>query len=190
MIRWILITLIAFTSIAHADTTLSLMGSLNYNNPDPDESTYDGKSGGGAGVGLRALMGISDQLLFRSGGGLVYKKFTVESNGASKGDFDFSFTYLSIPLTLYWKASPQVGIFGGTSLNAKMNDSCDANGDFDTCEIDEEKAVVFPAIIGFDFNFTERLGMEISYEYGMTETAKDLKVHSAVVSLLYHFDNT
>jgi hypothetical protein len=193
MFRFALIITLALTSLAHADTKLSVMGSLLYNSPETkdidDVDGIDEESGLGFGLGMRALMGINDQLHFRSGAGIIQKKFSykVDASG-DKGEFDLSFIYLNIPLTLYWKASPQVGFFGGTALNAKLSDDCDASGDFDTCTIKNEKTIVIPAIIGFDFSFTDKIGMELSYEYGLTETAKNLRVHSAVASFLYHLD--
>lgn len=183
MLRVLFIALIVFSSYAQAETKLSVMGSVNYNSPElEDIDNADEKSDMGWGVGLRALMGIGDQLHFRSGAGIVHKRFSYEVGST---DFDLSFTYLNIPLTLYWKASPQVGFFGGTSLNAKMGDDCDASGNA-SCDVEDEAAVVMPAIIGFDFSFTERIGMEVSYEYGFTETAKNINVHSAVASFLIH----
>ena len=186
MIKILLVLSLVFSSLGYADTKLSVMGSLTYNTSDTDNlsSGVDEEPGTGFGLGLRALMGIDDQLHFRSGAGIVQKNFSYEfGNG---GDVDFSYTYLSVPLTLYWKAGPQVGFFGGTALNAKLDDKCEVSGNNFSCPDDE--TIVFPAIIGFDFSFSEKLGMEISYEYGMTETLKDTKVSSAVISLLYHLD--
>lgn len=193
MLRYALALILALTSLAHADTKLSVMGSLLYNSPDTkdidDVDGIDEQSGVGFGLGMRALMGINDQLHFRSGAGIIQKKVSYEvDSGGFKGNFDLSYVYLNIPLTLYWKASPQVGFFGGTALNAKLSDDCEASGDFDSCTSQNEKAIVFPAIVGFDFSFTDKIGMELSYEYGLTETTKDLRVHSAVASFLYHLD--
>lgn len=192
MLRYALALILALTSLAHADTKLSVMGSLLYNSPDTkdidDVDGIDEQSGVGFGLGMRALMGINDQLHFRSGAGIIQKKGYEVDSGGFKGNFDLSYVYLNIPLTLYWKASPQVGFFGGTALNAKLSDDCEASGDFDSCTSQNEKAIVFPAIVGFDFSFTDKIGMELSYEYGLTETAKDLRVHSAVASFLYHLD--
>jgi len=187
MFRYAFALLIALTSIAQADTKLSVMGSLIYNSPEIDNA--EETSDLGFGLGMRALMGINDQLHFRSGAGIVQKKFSYKVNDSgSKSEFDLSFVYLNIPLTLYWKASPQVGFFSGTALNAKLSDDCDVSGAIDSCIDLNEKAIVFPAIIGFDFSFSDKIGMELSYEYGLTETAKDLRIHSAIASFLYHLD--
>lgn len=186
MIRILLVLSLVLCSVSYADTKLSVMGSLTYNTSDSDELPpgTDEEPGTGFGLGLRALMGISDQLHFRSGAGLVQKNFSYEFGNS--GDVEFSNTYLNVPLTLYWKAGPQVGFFAGTALNAKLEDDCDTSGTNFVCPDDE--TIVFPAIIGFDFSFSEKLGMEVSYEYGMTETYEDTTVNSAVISLLYHLD--
>ena len=185
MIKILLVLSLVLSSVTYADTKLSVMGSLTYNTSDTDDlsSAIDEEPGTGFGLGLRALMGIDDQLHFRSGAGIVQKNFSWEIGNS---DVDFSYTYLNVPLTLYWKAGPQVGLFAGTALNAKLDDECDASGNNFNCPDDE--TIVFPAIIGFDFSFSEKLGMEVSYEYGMTETLEDTKVSSAVISLLYHLD--
>jgi hypothetical protein len=193
MLRYALALTLAFTSLAHADTKLSVMGSLLFSNPEVDNfgsaTVADEKSGTGFGLGMRALMGINDQLYLRSGASVVQKKFGYEIDEAgSNQNNDISLTYLNIPLTFYWKASPQVGLFGGTALNAKLSDSCDYSGTSNSCMKNKMKTLVFPAIIGFDFSFTEKIGMELSYEYGASETAKSLKVHSAIASFLYHLD--
>jgi hypothetical protein len=189
--KFLLLLSLLFSQMVAADTKLSLFGSVNFNNPEFDDlsgtTNVDEASGVGFGAGLRALMGINNQLHVRSGAGLVQKKAGIEYNVLGmKGETTYTYTYLSIPLALYWKASPQVGFFGGTAMNAKMADDCETSG-AGTCESVGEKSLVFPAIIGFDFNFTDKFGMELSYEHGIMETAKDLRIHSAVASFLFHF---
>ena len=193
MMHFILLAFFSFLTTAYAETQLSLMGSLLYSNPDTNNfsnaNVTDEMSGVGLGLGMRALMGLQDQLNFRSGASIIQKKFGYQTDSSgTKSDNDFSLVYLNIPLTLYWRASSQVGFFGGSALNAKLSDDCNASGSANTCTKNKVKPIVFPAIVGFDFSFTKKLGMELSYEYGMTDTAKDLKVHSAVASFLFHLD--
>jgi Outer membrane protein beta-barrel domain len=184
--------LLSLTLTTFADTKLSLMGSANFNTSDSDTLNdtdgVDDKGGVGFGVGMRALMGMTDQLFFRSGAGVVYKKYSYDydTSGGLKGSQDSSFVYLNVPLTLYWKASPQVGFFGGTALQAKLGDDCNSSGNLPSCTNKGAQTLVLPAILGFDFSLTDSFGMELSYEYGLTETAKDLKVQTAVASILYH----
>lgn len=188
----VLALLVSFNALA--DSKLGIMGSLNYNTSENDDldgvTGVDEKSGVGFGIGLRALMGITDQLYFRSGAGIVNKRWSYDINDSGiDGSAKMSFVYLNVPATLYWKASPQIGFFGGTALQAKLSDDCDGDGNITSCEARNTKSIVLPAIIGFDFNINEQLALEISYEHGITEVAKDTKVHSAVVSFIFNFGN-
>lgn len=174
-----------------ADTKFGVVGSLLYNVPEVEgDGGFDSveeESVMSFGAGFRALMGLGDQLHFRSGAGVVQKKATLDVEvGVFGGDAEFSYTYLNFPATLYWKASPQVGIFGGTSIYALVSDDCDGSGDID-CEADDTKTIVLPLVFGFEFNFSDNMSVELSYEYGMTETADDLKISSAVASFVYYF---
>lgn len=188
-----LLSLILTFHHAFAETKLSLVGSLLYTSPDTNKiknsTVTDEQSDLSFGLGMRALMALRDQLHFRSGAGVISKKFSYQAQSTSaKVDNDFSLIYLNLPLTLYWKASSQIGLFGGTALNAKLSDDCHASGSGQTCTQNKVNAVVFPAIVGFDFSLVDKVGIELTYEYGMTETAKDLRVHSAVMSLLFHLE--
>lgn len=187
MLKIFLTLFVVSISVVQADTKLSVMGSVTYNSPDNDRVDQVGEevSKLGLGAGMRALMGIKDQFHFRSGAGLVSKNVGYDVAG---DDYELSFVYLNIPLTLYWQASEQVGFFGGTAINAKLSDDCEVDSGNGNCTIDGDETLVFPAVLGFDFSFNEKMGMEVSYEYGLTDTSKHLKIHSAVASFLYHFD--
>jgi hypothetical protein len=174
-----------------ADTEVSLMGSLNYNTPDTNnlDNIDSRSSGGGWGAGIRSLMGINDQLFFRSGASFLQKNFSYKiSGGGKKGDLNFQYSYLQIPLTFYWRASPQTGFFFGSAINARLDDSCSGTQNYNPCSAKGARTLVMPAVVGFEFMLTKKVGIEISYEYALTETAKNVKVNTTVVSLLYHFD--
>ena len=189
----IALALISFTAIA--DTKLGITGSLVYNTSETDElngTSVDEGSEVSFGAGVRALMGINDQLFFRSGAGIIQKKWSYEASATGvNGSADYTMLYFAIPATLYWKASPQVGLFGGTSLQAKLSDDCKGSGSFsgNSCDLKKQKSIVLPAVLGFDFAFTDQISMELSYEYAIMDTAKDVKVSSGFVSLVYNLPN-
>ena len=185
--------LIAFSSLtALAETKLGIMGSLLYNTSETDSfagsNNVDEESELSLGAGVRALMGIKDQLYFRSGASIVQKEWSYTVGNSSA---DLSMLYLSIPATLYWKASNQVGFFGGLNIQSKLSDDCEGSGALSgrNCKIPNQKGIVLPAVLGFDFAFTDVFSMEISYEYAMMDTAKDIKVSSGVVSFIYNLPN-
>ena len=49
---------------------------------------------------------------------------------------------------------------------------------------DDEPSLVRPLLFGFDFNFSEKVGMELSY---VAENTKEANVHWTLASLIYHF---
>lgn len=191
MFKFIAALLIA-TSIAQADTKLGVMGSILWNTSENDKvddlAGAEDESLVSFGGGIRALAGLSDQLYLRTGASVIQKKFRYNFDGPlNSGHNEFNFTYISIPATLYIKASPQFGIFGGTALQAKMEDSCQGSQAGVKCRVQNDNSLVLPAILGFDVAFTDFLSIELSYEFGVMETMKDTKVSSAVASLIYNF---
>jgi len=188
MLRWILLfILFSLNSFnAFADSKVGIIASYLYNVAEIDDISgveVNDDSEGGYGIGVRALLPLHDRFYFRTGAGIVKKNISYSIGGSNA---DASFTYLNIPATLYL-GGEKVGLFGGTALNARMDDNCDGNGVFRSCEVKDAKTLVLPVIIGFDFNLTKSLAMEFSYEYGIMEAAENIRISSAVFSLIYNF---
>ncbi len=194
MFKLLFSALLITTSIAHADTKVGLFGSLLLSTTENDVvDDIDGSdeiSKWSGGLGMRALVGLNDRIYVRTGIAYIKKEFEYDFNGTQKGNQRYSFAYLSIPATVYIKASPQLGIFGGTALQAKFDDGCNGSYSDGTtttgCKIEDDNALVMPAILGFDVVLTDHISAEFSYEYALMETMKDTKVSSAVASLIYN----
>lgn len=188
-----IILLFAFllTTTVSAQSKLGIMGSFLYNVPDTDlegNDTVDEESKAGFGVGMRALIPLANGVSFRTGAGFVQKNFAYEvTQGTNKGKADFTFLYLNVPATLYIHGNDKLGVFLGTAINARLEDDCDFSGVVRACNATGKKSLVLPVVLGFDVAFTEVLSMELSYEYGIMEAIKDVKVSSAVLSLIYNF---
>lgn len=196
MFKLLLGAVLIMSSVSHADTKVGIMGSLLWSTTQNDKvDDIEGskeESRFNPGGGLRALVGLNDRLYLRTGASIIGKAFRYDFNGPQiTGAQSFVLTYLSIPATLYVKASPQFGIFGGTAIQAKIDDKCTGSyGDGTTttkCRIEDDNTLVLPAIIGFDVVVTEKFSVELSYEYALMETMKDTKVSSAVASMIYNF---
>ncbi|HXH29193.1 MAG TPA: outer membrane beta-barrel protein [Bacteriovoracaceae bacterium] len=193
MTKLIMLLVLLVGTAAHADSKMGLMGSLLFNTVEIDgqnPSKLEENSEIGFGIGMRALLTLNDRLYLRTGAGIVKKAFGLETSTGPQGDIDVSIIYLNIPATLYLKASPQVGIFAGTAINAKLSDDVEGGGSLAnaTDDANDTESMVFPAILGFEFMFNEQISLELSYEYGIMESAKDLKVSSLVTSLVYNFE--
>lgn len=196
MFKILIASFLILASVAQADTKVGIMGSLLWNttqndNVDDIEGSEE-ESRHNYGAGFRALVGLNDRLYLRTGASIIGKSFGYEFSGpVITGEQRYLFTYLSIPATLYIKASPQFGIFGGTALQAKLNDDCTGSYSDGTtttkCRVEDDNTLVLPAIIGFDVVLTEKISFEFSYEYALMEAMKDTKISSAVGSFIYNF---
>lgn len=199
MIRFLVLAVLMTSAIAQADSRIGVMGSYVWNNPENDKfEDIDGsetESRGTFGVGVRALAGINDQFFVRTGAGIIQKKaqFEFSNPAVVDGDVEYSVTYLNIPATLYMKAAPTFGIFFGTALQAKLSDSCKGSttpsgGSSTKCRVQDASSVVLPAILGFDWAVSENISLELSYEHALMNAVKDTKIHSALASIVYNFD--
>lgn len=197
MFKILIASFLILASVAQADTKVGVMGSVLWNTTQNDQvddiEGSEEESRASAGFGIRALVGLSDRVYLRTGATIIQKKVEFDFPGPNQiGSHTFLFTYLSIPATLYLKASPQFGIFAGTALQAKLDDKCegayrDGGTTLVKCQIEDDNTLVLPAIIGFDVIITEHISAEISYEYALMEAFKDTKISSAVASLIYNF---
>lgn len=196
MFKILVVTFLVLSSVAHADTKVGFMASMLWNTTQNDK--IDDIEGSeeeprfNPGGGFRALVGLNDRLYLRTGASIVGKAFRYNFDGPLiTGAQSYVFTYLSIPATLYIKASPQFGIFGGTAIQAKLDDKCTGSYSDGTtttkCRVEDDNTLILPAIIGFDVVLTEKFSFEFSYEYALMESMKDTKISSAVGSLVYNF---
>lgn len=194
MHKLLLVAALFLSSAAYAaDAKIGLMASFLYNVPDKDESgpldSVSETSKPGWGFGMRGLVPLSNNVYFRSGAGLAQKFVGFEAEAANQNNkADLSFLYLNIPATFYFTGMDQkLGFFGGTALNARLTDDCESDGPTDLCKNFDPSSIVLPVVVGFDFIFHENFSMELSYEYGIMNTARDLKVSSAVLSFILNY---
>lgn len=192
--KFLFVFLSLITATAHAalgEGRYAAAVSVIMSKPDSDDlQGFDEQYSATLGAGMRALYGINESgLSLRTGLGLRQKNAKYEYDGAG-GDVTVKgeFLYLNAPLTLHYmlaEGSTRAGIFGGTALDVLIDDDCDVDGANVSCG--DENDLVMPLILGFDFMFTERVGMELSYEHGLTETIEDVDLHSFVVSGYFSF---
>jgi opacity protein-like surface antigen len=187
----ILAFVILVPTLSVAQTKVGLMGSALYNTFEnsrlDDQADSQKKSATSFGGGIRAIVNITDHLLLRTGAQFVQKKFTADFTGpTNEGQYDYNLSYLSIPATIYVPAGAQFAVFFGTAIQARMGASCSGTVSGQRCRVEDDKALVFPAILGFDLAMNEHLSLEVSYEYGLTPVMRDTRVSSAVVSLIWN----
>ncbi len=192
--KWttLLLCLLSLPALA-IDGKFSAMVSVLGTKPDIDGvdelGGVDEKFGMTGGIGMRALLKIHDAFNFRTGLGIRQKDLNYDvETAAGDTEVEGTLTYFSLPLTLHFPVQEDlVGFFIGSAADLLIDDECEVSGATDDCTLEDEKSAVFPLVVGFEVSPTDRWGFELSYEHGITESAKDTKTHSYVGSFLYHF---
>lgn len=181
------------SSAVLADTKFSLGGGFNFNTVKTEEDLGDNVDEGVSAdlaIAGKVEVDMNEQWLFRTGLWLQEKtaKFEIEI-GSFEGDLNYNTIYASVPLTVQYKASDSIGVFGGYIADVRINDYCDTDGDFDSCTIDEDsETIVHLATVGMAINASEKLNIELSWQQGLTDFVEDsLKVNTFQTMLFYKF---
>ena len=114
----------------------------------------------------------------RTGAGFVGKN-------SSRGSTELGLSYLEIPATLLFRASPKVQLFGGLNLNLNLSDHCEVDGA--ACSWNAESLVV-------NLPLGARIGLEGPHfiepivEFGITDVANTTQIgNSLSVRYIYLF---
>lgn len=171
-----LLVLILSTS-ALAETKFSLGGGVNLNTVDTegDLGDFEEEVSANLAVAGKAEVDLNEQWLFRTGLWLQEKsaELSYDKSGID-GSIKINTIYLSVPLNVQFKATPEIGIFGGYVADIRINDYCNADGDFDNCSLNNDtKSLVHNATLGGSFSVNEKLNIDVSWQQGLTDVYKD-----------------
>lgn len=105
------------------------------------------------------------------------------------GDIDATVIYASIPVTVQYKASDLISIFGGYVADIRINDYCTGSGFVESCNfVEDSKSVVHNATVGASFNFSQLLTLDVSWQQGLSDVYKDLiKINTLQTQLFLKF---
>lgn len=189
-------TLMAIASVTPSyalEHKYSVGAGLNFNSVDTEGDIGPGTDE--AVSATPALAGkvefkINEQWAFRTGLWLQEKaaKYSIDWMG-TEGNIAAHIIYASIPLTAQFQVQKDIAIFGGYIADLRINDYCEAGGDYDTCSIDEDsRSVVHQATAGISFVARENLVFDFSYQNGLTDVYKDeIKIHTFAAMAYYRF---
>lgn len=180
-------------STAQAESKFYLGAGFNFNIVKTEEnlgSGIDEEVSADLTIAGKLETTINEDWLFRTGLWLQEKsaQFSVDSNGI-EGDLTINTIYLSIPLNLQYKASNDVGIFGGYVADLRINDYCDADGDFDDCWLEKDsESIVHNATLGVSIKGSERWTVDLSWQQGLSDVIEDgYKTHTFQAMAFYKF---
>jgi len=153
-ISTVALSLTSFSALAvdAGQTQFSLGGGLNLNflDVEGDFGDFDEETSADLLIAGKVEYGIDDNLSLRTGLWLQEKTAKVSlDKGLIDGSLSVNTIYASIPLNLQYKINKTFSVFGGYAADFRINDYCSVDGDFDSCELDDDsESVVHGAVIG------------------------------------------
>ncbi|MCB0356484.1 MAG: outer membrane beta-barrel protein [Bdellovibrionales bacterium] len=155
---------------------------------DVEDSTntveFNNKSGFYAGV--LGFIDTGDGGYFRTGALLGQRGFSYDVS-SSVTDV-YKITYLDVPLNYLFMFNEYAGIYGGLKLSLAVSDSCDVEGGSGICNLDNVEGMAYAASVGGHFRFVPEFGIEVEYDLGLSDVAKDVEWKSSLtVGAFYLF---
>ena len=134
---------------------------------------------GGTGIyaGLLGFMDIGDEHYVRGGLLLSQRKYNATS-GAVR--FDIETLNLDAPITYMILLNDMFGLFGGAKVGINLSDKCDSNTPAVSCSADTE-TLALAAEVGGQFRFTPNIALELVFNLGLTDIAKDTKWSNSIM---------
>lgn len=141
-------------------------------------------------IAAKEVVKLNDLWSFRTGLWFQQKsaKYSIDV-GSLDGSVTANTLYASIPLNLQYQANKDIAIFGGYIADIRINDYCDADGDVNSCSIDEDsQSIVNVATLGVTITGSKHWNVDLSWQHGLTDTYKDaIKIHTFQAMAFYKF---
>ena len=184
MKKFILATLTVFAFQANA-YEMGLTGGMQSTKFKADTAGSDVDGVAGYYAGILGFIEAGDDSYFRTGVFLSQRKF--ESDLGANSTLEGTLTSLDIPLTYMFMFSEYAGVYGGLKLGLNMSDDCSISNSAATCDADAE-SLYYAADVGGHFRFVPNFGLEVDFNMGLSDIAKDVKLETALaVGLFYLF---
>lgn len=134
---------------------------------------------GGTGIyaGLMGFMDIGDEHYVRGGLLLSQRKF---SSTTGTLNIDFETLNLDAPITYMVLINDMFGIFGGAKIGINVSDKCESNSAAVSCSTNTE-TLTLAAEVGGQFRFTPNIAVELIFDLGLTDIAKQTKWANSIM---------
>lgn len=124
-------------------------------------------------AGLAVGFELVEKTKFRTGFIFNQRHIDVTSSGVSLG---YKFDYIDIPANVQYNFNEMVGVFGGLTIAALVNDKVDGAG---SSSVDPKAESLIPILnLGVNFLFDDMIGFDLYYERGMGRFAQNLENHA------------
>ncbi|MCB9026938.1 MAG: hypothetical protein H6625_11505 [Bdellovibrionaceae bacterium] len=153
---------------------------LDESNSKPE---LDGKAG--YQLGVLGFIDVVEDSFFRTGAIVSNRKFDADLTATVS--LDAELMSLEVPITYLMMFSDYAGLFGGLKLGLNLSDKCSVSDASFKCDMDPE-SIFYAANVGGHFRFVPDFGIEVEYNLGLSDMAKDYKLKNSLgVGIFYLF---
>lgn len=147
---------------------VGIIAGIRQTDVELDTSDADTSSGTGLQAGVLGLMEVGNGWNVRAGGIYSTRSFDVKVGDLKD---EVTLTYLDVPLTVMYLVNETFGFFGGLNLGLQVGDDCDQSGSGSgNCDYgDDATGVIYSLQLGGQFRFVPNMGLELTYDLGMSD---------------------
>ena len=167
---------------ASAQLAVGLTGGVNsatLTGSDADEINVDSKTGGAGGIYANIYLGSR----FSAEGQLLFQGQGFQGADTANVEYDVAQGYIVLPMLLKVYFG-KLNIFAGPAISWEV--SCSVNADNTAGECDSSQSGLWSGIAGLGIQFG-RLGAEVHYQSGFSDTFEDVNASYGVWSLMGRF---
>jgi hypothetical protein len=167
---------------ASAQLAIGLTGGVNsatLTGSDADEINVDSKTGGAGGAYANIYLGKR----FSAEGQLLFQGQGFQGTDTDNAEYDVAQGYIVVPMLLKVYFG-KLNIFAGPAVSWEV--SCSVNADNTAGECDSSQTGLWSGIAGLGIQFG-RLGAEVHYQSGFSDTFEDVNATYGVWSLMGRF---
>lgn len=122
-------------------------------------------------AGLAVGFELVELTKFRTG--FIFNQRHIDVTASGVG-YEYKFDYIDIPANLQYNFNETVGVFGGLTVAALVNDKVDGPG-----AADPKGEGLIPILnLGVNLLFQDMIGFDLYYERGMGRFAQNLENHA------------
>jgi hypothetical protein len=137
--------------------------------------------------GLAMAFELVPNVRFKTGA--IYNERHVDFKVKGTTDkIKYNFAYVDVPANVQYNINEMFGIYGGLVIGINVNDKVNAPAGYSVSSDQDVKALIPLADAGINFMFSDMIGIDLYYERGLGDYAKDVKDFSTFgANFIYWF---
>lgn len=179
LLTWLVAAVTLASPLSFAFSDIAVTAGAFTTEVSPDSSTVKADSGTGFFAGVLGFMEMGDGMWMRAGA-VAGRRMTEFTIGTTK--LEYEITTIEAPITGMYMVNEMVGFFGGMRVGLNAGDDCSSNS-ATACSTNNTdfETLFYAAEVGGHFRFTPNFGVEVAYDIGLSDIAKNTKWDGGLV---------